>query len=98
MRAYDMKCDIWSVGVITSILLFKGQPPFNGMDNQEILFNISQGNYSYSESDWELVPQVAQDFVKSLLTHDLEKRSSIQEALRHPWLLDQQEFVPDGKI
>ena len=94
MRAYDMKCDIWSVGVITCILLFKGKPPFNGKNNQEILLNISKGFYSYSPADWESVPQAAQDFVKSLLTHDLDKRSSVHEALRHPWLQHQQDIVP----
>ena len=33
--AYDEKCDIWSIGVITYIIM-SGIPPFNGNSDEEI--------------------------------------------------------------
>ena len=35
-KSYNSKCDIWSVGVITYILL-SGQPPFNGENDKDIM-------------------------------------------------------------
>jgi len=42
---YNEKCDIWSIGVIMFILL-TGNPPFNGNDDEEILFAVRKGKYS----------------------------------------------------
>ena len=38
-KNYNEKCDEWSIGVILYILL-NGKPPFNGLDDSEILENI----------------------------------------------------------
>jgi len=38
-KNYNSKCDIWSVGVITYILL-SGAPPFNGSDDKEIMKQV----------------------------------------------------------
>ena len=32
-KSYTAKCDVWSIGVITYMLL-SGQVPFNGVDNK----------------------------------------------------------------
>ena len=32
---YNHKCDLWSMGVVTFMLL-SGQPPFNGKDTKEL--------------------------------------------------------------
>lgn len=41
-KPYDHKVDIWSIGVITYILL-SGRPPFKGRTKQEIFKSILQG-------------------------------------------------------
>jgi calcium-dependent protein kinase len=38
-KKYDEKCDIWSCGVITYILLC-GYPPFNGKSEAKILEKV----------------------------------------------------------
>ena len=36
---YNEKCDVWSIGVITYIMIC-GYPPFNGDNNHEIMLRV----------------------------------------------------------
>jgi calcium-dependent protein kinase len=40
--SYDLKCDIWSIGVILYMLLC-GNPPFNGSSDVEIIEAVKKG-------------------------------------------------------
>jgi serine/threonine protein kinase len=40
--SYDSKVDVWSVGVITYIIL-SGRPPFKGKNRDEIFSSITDG-------------------------------------------------------
>ena len=42
---YDQRCDIWSAGVMLYILV-TATPPFDGMDDSEILKNIHKLKFS----------------------------------------------------
>lgn len=53
-KVYSEKVDIWSVGVITYLLL-SGRPPFNGKDRAELFHNIKRGEPSFAESGWSRV-------------------------------------------
>jgi calcium-dependent protein kinase len=46
VKNYGPKCDIWSVGVITYIVL-SGIPPFNGATDQEIMKKVKLGKFSF---------------------------------------------------
>ena len=52
-RKHNYKCDIWSIGVITFILL-SGKVPFKG-ENEELFDNIKSGNYHMNCKCWESV-------------------------------------------
>jgi Ca2+-binding EF-hand superfamily protein len=63
-----------------------GGPPISGQDDMEILRLVKKGAVNYDEHIWKRVSPQALDFVKSLLTVDVEKRPSAVQALQQPWL------------
>ena len=84
-KNYGSKCDIWSCGVITYIVL-SGIPPFNGASDQEIMKKVKVGKFSFADPVWNGISDQAKDFITSLLTKDQAKRPSAGEALKHPWI------------
>jgi calcium-dependent protein kinase len=67
-KNYNSKCDIWSAGVITFILL-SGMPPFNGQSDGEIFKKVRAGHFSFSDKSWDSVSSKAKDFITKLLTY-----------------------------
>ena len=63
---YDCRCDNWSLGVITYVLLC-GNPPFFGGNNKEIFGKILSGKFEFKGNEWKDVSNEAQDFIKKLL-------------------------------
>jgi calcium-dependent protein kinase len=91
--SYTYHCDMWSVGVITYILLL-GFPPFNGREEDEICRQILRGfdptvrsgrKGSFFPAAQPLSDE-AMDFITNLLKTDHATRLSVDEALIHPWL------------
>ncbi|KAF0692587.1 Aste57867_16342 [Aphanomyces stellatus] len=84
-RHYDKSCDLWSIGVITYILLC-GYPPFYGDSDPEIFASVRSGKYSYDTPEWVGVSAEAKDLINHLLLLDASKRLTAAQALQHPWL------------
>ncbi|CDQ88068.1 unnamed protein product [Oncorhynchus mykiss] len=61
--------DMWSIGVLTYVML-TGTSPFLGEDKQETFLNISQINVSYQEDELEHLDQAAIAFIKLLLVKE----------------------------
>ncbi|XP_041444320.1 death-associated protein kinase 2 isoform X2 [Xenopus laevis] len=80
-----LAADMWSIGVITYILL-SGASPFLGENKQETLSNITAVNYEFDEEFFSHTSNLAKDFIRRLLVKDTRKRLSILDALRHPWI------------
>ncbi|XP_037112198.1 serine/threonine kinase 17a like [Syngnathus acus] len=77
--------DMWSIGVLTYVML-TGESPFLGEDKQETFLNISQVSVEYSHDTFQDVSPPAVDFIKSLLVKNPRKRATAEECLSHPWL------------
>uniref|UniRef100_A0A3P9KEJ5 Serine/threonine-protein kinase 17A n=1 Tax=Oryzias latipes TaxID=8090 RepID=A0A3P9KEJ5_ORYLA len=77
--------DMWSIGVLTYVML-TGESPFLGDEKQQTFLNISQVNVDYSQDTFEGISSLAVDFIKSLLVKNPRKRATAEECLRHPWL------------
>lgn len=84
---YGKEVDMWSVGVITYILLC-GFPPFYN-ENIPLLFeSILRCDFDYPADYFDDVTDSALDFIDALLVGSPKKRLSATEALKHPWLKD----------
>jgi len=83
---YGKEVDMWSIGVITYILLC-GFPPFYGDTVPEIFEQIMEANFDYPEEYWGSVTKDAKDFINKLLVVETSDRMSAVQALKHPWLL-----------
>ncbi|XP_061831147.1 death-associated protein kinase 2a isoform X2 [Nerophis lumbriciformis] len=80
-----LEADMWSIGVITYILL-SGASPFLGETKQDTLRNISAVNYDFDEEFFCNTSELAKNFISRLLERDKKKRLTIQDALNHPWI------------
>ena len=80
---YDEKCDIWSIGALSYIMLC-GEPPFKGTSNNEIFTKILNEEVKFS-SKWKNISDEAKNFVMMCLRKNPEKRPNAMEALLHPW-------------
>ena len=84
-RKYDNRADIWSLGVITHILL-SGRPPFSGRTKDQIFKSIRNDEVLLNHPIWVKCSQSAKDFIKSMLAKDFKKRPSASELLEHPFI------------
>ncbi|XP_011689399.1 PREDICTED: muscle M-line assembly protein unc-89 isoform X3 [Wasmannia auropunctata] len=75
--------DMWSVGIITYILL-SGISPFRGANDRETLKKIREGKWDFDER-WKNISNEAQDFIRNLLVYNIDKRMDVRTALAHPW-------------
>ncbi|XP_072289487.1 death-associated protein kinase 1 [Eucyclogobius newberryi] len=80
-----LEADMWSVGVITYILL-SGASPFLGDNKQETLANVSAVDYTFEEEFFSNTSKLAKDFIARLLVKDPKKRMTIQDSFLHPWI------------
>jgi len=76
--------DIWSVGVVTYILLC-GYRPFVDSNTMRLNAKIRQGEFQFSEKDWKDVSTEAKDMIKGLIAVDPAKRLTAKQALEHAW-------------
>ena len=83
-KHYNEKCDTWSAGIILYMLIV-GRAPFDGKDDDEIIENISKGEFNSKHRKLVSASNEVQDLVKKLLEVDPVRRLSAAQALKHPW-------------
>ncbi|XP_067271965.1 myosin light chain kinase, smooth muscle isoform X2 [Pseudorasbora parva] len=77
--------DMWSIGVICYILL-SGESPFQGESDTETLALVTAAKWEFDEESFEDITDLAKDFISSLLSKDVRRRMSCEDALAHAWL------------
>lgn len=79
-RSYSLEADIWSIGVITYILLC-GSRPFWARTESGIFRSVLRSDPNFDDMPWPSVSPEAKDFVKRLLNKDHRKRMTSVQAL-----------------
>ena len=95
-KPYDKSVDLWSIGIITFLLLC-GYLPFDDKHSErEIARQTIQDPVPYDNKIWSKISPEAKTFVDGLLQKKPEKRYTIKEVLEHPWI-KKMDKVPESR-
>ena len=84
-KEYSNKCDLWSIGVIIYVLLFK-RPPYSGEKPNAILNQIKKlGQRILEKTGYDKLD----DLISKLLIEDPIKRISWNDYYNHPFFKDE---------
>ncbi|XP_033019882.1 calcium/calmodulin-dependent protein kinase type IV isoform X2 [Lacerta agilis] len=84
--AYGPEVDMWSLGIITYILLCGFEPFYDERGDQYMFKRILNCEYDFVSPWWDDVSLNAKDLVKKLIVLDPKKRLTTFQALQHPWV------------
>jgi serine/threonine protein kinase len=82
---YGKEVDLWSLGVITYLMLGAALPFDDKDDEEEIARKTCTEEPPYKGSIWKKISKEGKDFIKRLLEKKPEKRMNIKQALEHEW-------------
>ncbi|PRP84350.1 hypothetical protein PROFUN_07651 [Planoprotostelium fungivorum] len=85
---YNQSVDMWSIGVITYVLLC-GFSPFLSSTQTGLFEKIIKVEYDFPEPEWSNISPEAKDFIRHLLLRDPNSRYTAEQCLGHRWLTGQ---------
>uniref|UniRef100_A0A673SWV8 non-specific serine/threonine protein kinase n=1 Tax=Suricata suricatta TaxID=37032 RepID=A0A673SWV8_SURSU len=77
--------DIWSIGVLTYVML-SGVSPFLDESKEETCINVCRVDFSFPHEYFCDVSNAARDFINVTLQEDFRRRPTAATCLQHPWL------------
>lgn len=94
---YDMKSDMWSLGVILYVLMC-GYPPFYGETDAETLAKVRLGNYCFNAADWTNISEDCKNLIRMMLKMNPADRYTAEQALSHAWLSNMESEAEDSPL
>jgi serine/threonine protein kinase len=82
----DKAVDVWSIGIITYLLISGIHPFDSGKTHENMLNRIISGKFEFTGPVWDKVSKECKDFIKRCLVVDPKKRASVADLLKHPWV------------
>lgn len=81
----SLATDMWSVGVLTYVLL-SGYSPFGSESKPQTFCNITQATLDFPSEIFDEISEEAIDFVKKLIVREPIQRLTSRQARQHHWL------------
>uniref|UniRef100_A0A672UMG7 non-specific serine/threonine protein kinase n=1 Tax=Strigops habroptila TaxID=2489341 RepID=A0A672UMG7_STRHB len=81
----SLSTDIWSIGVLTYVML-SGVSPFLDESKEETCINVCRVDFSFPPEYFSNVSHAARDFINVILQEDFRRRPTAATCLQHPWL------------
>ena len=85
-KPYGREVDLWSIGIITFLLLCGSLPFDDEHSEREIARQTIHDKVPFRDSIWKNLSPEAKDFVGDLLVKNPIHRLTITEALMHDWI------------
>ncbi|KAI9105895.1 calmodulin-dependent protein kinase [Phlyctochytrium arcticum] len=83
--SYTKAVDLWSLGIITYILLC-GHPPFWGEDEASTLEQTLNCQLTFPSPEWDTISVTAKDYIRALMQIDPAHRPTAEEVTKHVWI------------
>lgn len=86
---YTKSVDIWSLGILLFEMVHK-YSPFRGKGTgnaKEIMKNILKGDFSITNQN---ISYKCKDLIIKLLNPNEDRRITIEEVLKHPWIIEEE--------
>lgn len=81
-KKYSYECDIWSVGIIATVL-FTGKPFFLSEEKEDLIKKIKSAPIDLTGDNWDVVSDPAKDLIRKMLCRNVNKRIMPAKALKH---------------
>ena len=85
-KTATFSADMWSVGVVTYMLLTGGKSPFYGGSRYRTMAKSLSCEYDLDIPELSHTSEEAKDLVRHLLLMEQTERLTSSECLAHPWL------------
>eukprot|EP00746_Dinoflagellata_sp_MGD_P007591 gnl/MRDRNA2_/MRDRNA2_115046_c0_seq1.p1 gnl/MRDRNA2_/MRDRNA2_115046_c0~~gnl/MRDRNA2_/MRDRNA2_115046_c0_seq1.p1 ORF type:complete len:530 (+),score=113.82 gnl/MRDRNA2_/MRDRNA2_115046_c0_seq1:81-1670(+) len=77
-------CDIWTLGVVT-YLLVSGVMPWQGSESQ-IITQIRSGDFHFNHEPFRYISEDCKDLIRKCIVIDPDERFTADQVLQHCWL------------
>eukprot|EP00968_Pinguiococcus_pyrenoidosus_P017557 scaffold1748_cov258-Pinguiococcus_pyrenoidosus.AAC.9 len=91
-QPYGTAVDMWSIGCVVFIML-GGYMPFYDRSARDLVRKVLSAEYEFHPDYFGHVSDEAKDFVSKLLVIDPEERLTAEQALQHPWLIQEKSVL-----